>query len=432
MNYKETEAYLLEIPKFTKKNSMEVTRQFLEKLGNPCMDKRIIHVAGTNGKGSVCAYLSSVLKRGGYRVGLFTSPHLVSMRERFRINDEWICEEDFLQCFEKVRALSDTYMPTFFEMLFFMGMVYFEKENVDVILLETGLGGRLDATNSVKKKDLCIITKIGLDHTEYLGETVALIAGEKAGIMREETPVVFWDGEEDASAVIEEKAKLLSAPCFPVSKDGARNLQFHKNLIDFSYYTRYYGYVGCRLATTAVYQPQNAMLAVKALDVLYHKLPVTKAAIEQGLREMYWEGRMEEILPEVYLDGAHNADGMQAFLETVAGSECHGRRLLLFSVVRDKRYGEMIELLLDSGLFDKIYLTQLDSVRGLFGAELLEAFGQKMTKERKGDIAGCFSDAATAFTAVLAEKQKQDKVYIAGSLYLAGEIKKQIKRNNHD
>lgn len=427
---KSIEAYLLDIPRFTKKNTLEDTRRFLKELGDPCQKKNVIHIAGTNGKGSVCAYLSSVLEKGGYRVGMFTSPHLVSMRERFRIGSEMIGREQFADCFYRVKRQLEVgsmgqqgYHPSFFEMLFFMAMLYFEKEQAEVILLETGLGGRLDATNSVAYKALCIITEIGFDHMEYLGDTLPQIALEKAGILQKNVPLVFADRKNEASEAIKSRAEQLSCPTFPVSKADIRNLEFHKNFIDFSYNTRYYGYVRCRLSTCAAYQSENAALAVCALDVLSDQLPITKAALEAGLCEARWAGRMEEIYPDVFLDGAHNIDGIQAFLETVRGDGCGGRRWLLFSAVADKQYREIAEALTESKLFDRIYLTELKTARGLLLQSMQEAFGGRAE-------AAASSDAALEL--LLQEKGTDDKVYIAGSLYLVGEIKDYIKRNRND
>ncbi len=430
MEYQEAEAYLLEIPRFAGKNEPEATRAFLEHLGEPCRDKVLIHIAGTNGKGSVCAYLSSVLQCAGYRVGMFTSPHLVTMRERFRVNGEMAGEAEFVRCFQKVRAelpffLPDgrRYQPTFFEMLFFMAMLYFEEQDTEVVLLETGLGGRLDATNSVSRKDLCIITQIGLDHMEYLGDSIGKIAGEKAGILREGVPLVFADRQNEASQVILEEALRLSCPVFPVSKADVQKSEFHKNFIAFSYNTRYYGYVRCSLATCARYQIENAALALRALDALAGRLPVTKEALVSGMRRAKWEGRMEEILPGVFLDGAHNVDGVRAFLDTVERDGCRGRRFLLFSAAADKQYAEMAELLSEGKRFDEIVLIRIKNKRGVARQALEESFRRAGAKALT-----VLSDSETALEALLQKKGPEDRIYIAGSLYLAGEIKAYIGR----
>ncbi len=429
MRYEETVAYLLDIPKFTKKNTLEDTKSFLHRLGDPGCGKTVIHIAGTNGKGSVCAYLSSVLRKAGYRVGMFTSPHLVSMCERFRINGEMISENDFADCFAQVReklgvdAVSGAYHPSFFEMLFFMAMVYFEAQQAEVILLETGLGGRLDATNSVNKKELCIITEIGYDHMEYLGGSLAEIAGEKAGILQKDVPLVFWNGKKEASEIIAQRAKMLGCPVAAVSKRDIRNFEIHKKFIDFSFDTGYYGYIRCSLTTYAPYQAMNAALVLSALDMLHDILPVDRTAITAGMKEARWEGRMEEILPDVIVDGAHNRDGVLAFLDAVRADNCTGRRFLLFSAVADKQYEKMAEMLADCRLFDGIYITELNNTRGVSRRLLESAFGD-------GGPAGSFADAGQALEMILQSRQPGDRIYIAGSLYLAGEIKYYIEKSH--
>lgn len=194
--YEEAVDYALQIPKFTKKNTPEDTRRFYEYLGRPGERSGLIHVAGTNGKGSVCSYINAVLSGAGRRTGLFTSPHLVDVRERFRLDGEMISKEEFARCFnqvmDSVKAFceknQEEYHPTFFEMLFFISMLWFQEKRADYIILETGMGGRLDATNVIEKPLVTVITRIGLDHTEYLGNTKAEIAAEKAGIIKKRRP----------------------------------------------------------------------------------------------------------------------------------------------------------------------------------------------------------------------------------------------------
>ena len=204
MNYEEAVAYILDVPKFTKKNTLDNTRAVLERLGRPDRRMKLIHVAGTNGKGSVCAYLASILKAAGKKTGLFTSPHLAVINERFQMDQEMISDELFLEGFEAVmeavHALleerPDTFShPTFFELLFLMGMYLFDKYGMEYAVLETGLGGRFDATNVIEKPLVSVITSISLDHTEYLGDTHALIAGEKQGSSRK---AVRWSTTEPA------------------------------------------------------------------------------------------------------------------------------------------------------------------------------------------------------------------------------------------
>lgn len=436
--YEEAIDYIMSTPKFTAKNSMENTRCFLEHLGNPCCDRKIIHVAGTNGKGSVCAYLHSILQEAEISSGMFISPHLVTMRERFVIEGQMISEQEFLEAFQGVakglltlpEQLRQTeYHPTFFEFLFFMAMLVFEKRQVEYLILETGLGGRLDATNSVYSKQVCVITSIGYDHMEYLGNTLPEIAGEKTGILRKETPVVYRKGEKiptEVTTVIEQAAAKVGAKCVPVSDLAIKEIRKENKTIDFSLYINYYDYVGFTVSTTAFYQVENAALALYAVTCLEEKriiLPMMQA----GIRKAFWEGRMEEILPSVYLDGAHNTDGMRAFLETVAKHEENGRRRLLYSVVKDKQYKAVIEQIAQSRLFDRIELVALEDERALPLETLEETFGQ---------YAGCtctgHATLSDALEALLADWAAGENAYITGSLYLVGEIKALLRSCKND
>ena len=223
--YEEAAAYIEEIPKFTTKNKLEHTRKCLDLLGSPDKKRKIIHVAGTNGKGSVCAFLSTMLEEGVYKCGLFTSPHLVKMNERIVLNGKQISDEDFCEVFEEtmqaVRRMQDAGLehPTFFEFLFAMAMKAYDRAGMEYIVLETGLGGRLDATSSVEPV-ACVITSIGLDHMEYLGDTVEQIAGEKAGIIRPEVPVFFAQTAPGSDSVIEKTAEKEGCFCKKIGKDA--------------------------------------------------------------------------------------------------------------------------------------------------------------------------------------------------------------------
>ncbi len=422
--------YINATPKFTTKNSMEDTARFWAQLGYPAKNSKNLHIAGTNGKGSVCAYLCSVLRKAGISCGMFTSPHLVSMRERFVINGEMVSEEDFLYAFRvvmgEVKRLATSYHPTFFELLFFMAMTLFEKYGVEYVVLETGLGGRLDATNVVEEKKLCVITSIGYDHMEYLGETLAQIAGEKAGIMRAGVPVVYPERQEDVTRVMEEYAKKTGAETVPVGKAAIKEINIGHKTIDFSLHLHYYDYIGFTVSTSALYQVENAALAASALALLDDRR-ITVSALQDGIREMVWEGRMEEILPSVYLDGAHNVDGIYAFLETVKRHSCTGRRILLYSTVRDKQYARVAGLLAQAGLFDEICLVPLQGERALPLAHLTECFRQYTRFDIKA-----YERLDTALSELLTQKHDGDKVYIVGSLYLAGEVKALLRRFDND
>lgn len=426
--FEEAVDYLYRVPKFAAKNSMEDTKEVLRLLGNPEQKMKLVHVAGTNGKGSVCAYLRGILEEAGYTCAVFTSPHLIDIRERFVISGRVVSKEAFLEAFLKVydligdARLRTGYHPSFFEYLFFMALLLFSKEDgepaADYVILETGLGGRLDATNSVSGKKLTVITQIGPDHMEYLGDTEEKIAWEKAGIMEEKVPVVFLEDSTAAAKVIRKRACKLGSPCFSLSKNNYAFLNFKNKNIDFSYQSRYYGYVRLCLHTTAFYQIQNAALAALAAEVLLGKENLTGERIANGVAKVHWPGRMEEILPGIYVDGAHNEDGIRAFLKSVSQDGCEGERFLIFSAVADKQYEKMISLIFESGFFEHIIFTKISNSRGLSG----ETF-QQIANAHKQCRTGWAENSREALRMAAAEKKKPDVVYAAGSLYLVGEVK---------
>ena len=433
--YREAEDYINDIPKFTGKNGIEDTRRFLEHLGNPTKNCKIIHIAVTNGKGSVCAYLCSVFREAYISTGMFTSPHLVSMRERMAVDGCMATEDEFMEAFSYVMdKLSDlppeltavSYHPSFFEFLFFMAMVYFQRAGVEYIVLETGLGGRLDATNAIPDKEMCIITSIGYDHMEYLGDTLPIIAGEKAGIMRRGVPVIYPVIQAEVAEKLEECAAQTGAFTVPVSGDAIKEIKIQHKTIDFSFHLNYYDYIGFTVSTSAIYQIENAALAITALQQLGDGR-ITVPVMQAGIRKMAWEGRMEEILPSVYLDGAHNIDGIRAFLETVKSQPCDGKRRLLLSVVSDKQYQALTYEIALAGLFDEIGVVALQCTRALPLHVLEDSF-----RQYTGLKCIEYDDLSTAFEELALKKDDEDRTYIAGSLYLAGEIKALLRRPRHD
>lgn len=433
--YDEAVAYLLDIPKFTKKNTMEDTKAFLKELKLPLEHKKIIHVAGTNGKGSVCFYLNNLLNCAGKNTGLFTSPHLTDIRERFRINGEMVSKEAFFEAFSLVydKVMSkyedalNGYHPTFFEFLFFMAMLLFKEEKTEYIILETGLGGMLDATNALDKKELTMITRIGLDHTEYLGNTIEEVALQKAGIIRPDTKVLYFGDDRGAGAVIEAYAAKQGAIVQSVDKKLWKDEKFRDKNIDFSYKSRYYDYIAITMSGIATYQIENISMALVALEnLLTVKEMPTVEEIQEVLKTTVWQGRMEEVLPDVFLDGAHNENGICAFLDSVEKTEA-GRKSLLFSVVSDKDYKTIIKKIVESRLFDKIVITGLNNSRALSVQEILQIFYECGRKEIV-----VIDDAEQAFATLCREKVEEEQIFVAGSLYLVGRIKEIIGRNQND
>ena len=430
--YAKATQYIDDIPRFAGKNTVEDTGRLLSLLVGNDMQSRIVHVAGTNGKGSVCAYLRSILMESGRSVGMFISPHLETMRERISINGEWISEEEFGHVFDKVKAgigeaeKQGLSHPSFFEYLFLMAMYYFYEKKPDIIILETGLGGRLDATNCIRKPAVCIITEIGYDHMQYLGDTLEEIATEKAGIMKDKVPVVFQNKRPETTKILEKYAKKLECPTIMLRKEQILNFNRDNKTIDFSLHTGYYKYVSLTLHTAARYQAENASLAVLAAEALKDS-KITPDTVKRGLWAASWPGRMEEILPGIFLDGAHNEDGIEAFLDTVREDGCVGKRLLLFGVVADKRYGKMIRMIADSCLFSQVMVTGLETDRSASIDRLKETW-----KQCGGISCRFYEDAQEAYRDLLFSKEAEDTAYVVGSLYLIGQINTLMRRMQDD
>lgn len=427
--------YLLRIPFWTKKkNSLEQVGEILKELGDPERRLRILHVAGTNGKGSVCADLTSILMEAGYRVGTFISPHLVDIRERFLLNGEMVGEEDFQSVFEQVLAVvqkPDYCHPTYFEFVFLMAMVLFDRKKVDFAILETGLGGRLDTTNVVRRPIACVITSISLDHTQYLGDTIPQIASEKAGIIKENVPVIYDDCDPEASAVIRERAVQRKAAAWPVGESvlaGPRavpeNGEGRTGDLSGDTKDEEIRRILKEVPFAAPYQVRNAALALRTLQVLQIE-GVTEAACREGLKKVRWPGRMEEAAPGVWLDGAHNPGGIRAFIQAVRAQQTEPFRIhLLFAAVSDKDYREMIHLLCEDLSPDRVTVVHLQSERGLGAGSLAEIFRRAGCRQVEA-----YETAGAALAAALKHKTEGDRLYVVGSLYLIGEIKEYLRRN---
>ncbi len=432
MTFQEAVDYIEETPKFTKKNSLDHTRAFLKRLGSPEEEMKILHVAGTNGKGSVCSFLASILHTAGKRTGLFTSPHLVEINERFVIDEKQVSDEAFLSAFHQVMDCVNAMKeegyphPTYFELLFLIGMVIFREAKVEYLVLETGLGGRLDATNSVQHPLVTVLTSISLDHTEYLGDTVAAIAGEKAGIIKEGVPVIYDASCREAEEVILAKAKEMHAPAFGVSPKQYRISRETEKSIDFSLDYGYDENIELSISSAAEYQVKNAAEAVQAIRVMNEKQGLfTDEIIRRGIARMRWQGRMETVLPGVIIDGGHNEAGVEEFVKTAKRLEQEYPVTLLFAAVGDKDYRHMIETICRELKLSRVIVTEVGGYRSVNVKEpegLFRQFGQKEIQ--------AIPDVKEAFEEALQEKG-DGILFCVGSLYLVGSIKK-ILRDKED
>ncbi|MBQ8086029.1 MAG: bifunctional folylpolyglutamate synthase/dihydrofolate synthase [Lachnospiraceae bacterium] len=432
MTYNECVDYILSIPKFADKLGIDNLNCILDIMDHPERKYPVIHVAGTNGKGSTSLFLASILKEKGERVGIFTSPHLIRLNERIRINDDVISDEDFVGVFEKVMKYIDKASkrgiahPSFFEFVFLMSAVYFADNLIDYAIFETGMGGRLDATNVVRPK-LCIITSVGMDHMQYLGNTIEEIAYEKAGIIKKGVPVVFFDRKDAATGVIADYCKEIGENLHIVEKKQYNLLKITKKTIDFSFESVYYRYDSLRIKKTALYQIENAVLAVRAFELLSEmdyninnnvdEVHIDLKAIRNGLYNMTWAGRMQRIDERIFVDGAHNEEAIKAFCHTLEVLYKEEPKILLFAVSKDKDYENMIEHL-GRISFDEIVLVKYNGERSAELDKVKEAFrhflGSKITT---------FEDIETGFEYV--KTHVEDRlVFCVGSLYLVGDLLK--------
>lgn len=444
MTWEEAVEHINSVSRYGNRPGAECTKALLARLGNPERELKIIHIAGTNGKGSVCMYIAGMLRSLGLNTGVFTSPHLIRENERIRFNDELISDEDFTDCFEKVHRaelelLKDGFgQISYFDFFVGIAMLYYAMKKPDVVILETGLGGRLDSTNVVESPVMTVITSISLDHVAILGDTVEKIAAEKAGIIKHGAPVVYVAGQE-YSHVIEEKAEAMGIKAAGVEKSQCEIHEIGSKHIDFSLDSIYYKDNVFRLATPAVYQVMNAALAMTAVQMLVESRCFDRIAydsmdrqnyidrIRRGLESVTWEGRMEQVCEGFYIDGAHNPDGIAALLDTAAAMKknTRGRYVLMFSAVNDKDYSSMIKEICDSNIFDEYVITQIEGARCLDVSKIADTFrrytdghvneepdvGQAVKKSVE-----CFGGNAT--------------VICAGSLYLAGEVRKVMLDND--
>jgi len=425
--YEEAAAYIEEIPKFTKKHTLEHTKTFLKRLGNPAADRKIVHVAGTNGKGSVCAYLQAILMAEGKRTGFFTSPHLVSVNERIRVDNIQIDNETFLKVFRKVLKIVRQMVedgiehPSYFEFLFGMGMTAFAETDVEYIILETGLGGRLDATNAIDNPALAIITSISLDHTAILGDTIEKIAGEKAGIIKPGVPVSFDGSSKKAAEVIKAKASELGVSCREVTKNAYEIQEVHRKYIAFSRRSAYDKDVIFQVPMCGCYQAMNAELALEASEYLLAGEEIHMDRWKEALAELHWEGRMERVGAHITVDGAHNPGAMEAFVESVKAldeSE-RGEMVLLFSAVSDKKYDQMIEYLCENLDVKAYVVTQIEDERGVPAEELADVFRRYTDRP-----VYCKERLEDAVRTAMNERGETGEIYCLGSLYLVGMMKK--------
>ena len=391
-------------------------RQLLQMLGDPQKELKFVHVAGTNGKGSTRAMLASVLKAAGYRVGLNTSPYIVTFHERIRVDGEMISDEALAALTERVRPAAEAMEehPTEFELITAIAMLYFKEQNCDIVVLEVGLGGGLDASNVIDCPEVAVLTAMGMDHAALLGPTLADVAAAKAGIVKEGGTVVSYGGCPEADAVFrkvcaEQNADLREA-------DFSRLENIALDLTGGTFDMR--PYRGLRVSLAGAYQVRNAAVVITAAEVLREKgWNIPEEAVAQGLANVRWPGRFEVLRekPLFLLDGAHNAHGMRAAAESLRMLLPKEKVTLVLGILADKDVEEMLDLV--APLAKRAFVIRPDSPRALPAESLCE-----LLCARGVESLPCETVEAAVGAAVDAEGE-DGAVCALGSLYLSGAVK---------
>jgi dihydrofolate synthase/folylpolyglutamate synthase len=411
MDYDDTVAYLERLGNevLAMRFGLETIRGLLRSLGDPQNNFPSALVAGTNGKGSVASFLSNILTCAGLRTGLYLSPHVVRLEERFQIDGQPISRSEIAACLSQVAevVVKTCSRPTYFETLTATAFLYFSKAPVDVAVLEVGMGGRLDSTNVVDPL-LSIVTPIGIDHQQQLGETIEKIAREKAGIIHPLRPVLSAPQVAEAYRVLRVRAEEVAAPFHELDTNEITAVDCETGQCSFTYHG-----VTAALRLLGSHQVQNAALAIRAAELLAPRFTVRRPAMVQGIEQTEIPGRIQQISeqPRVYVDGGHNrqaAVNLVRFVESATPRP----RALVFSMMRDKNIREVADVLRPA--FDRVFLTPMESPRAASLAQLVEVFPSALVVERPDE-------------AIKRARAVAETTVVFGSFYLAGEALKVSK-----
>lgn len=407
MTYTEAIEFLYGLRWFGAKLGLENPRRLAAMAGHPERQLRFLHVAGTNGKGSVCAFLESVYRHAGYRVGLYTSPHLVRFGERIQINRRPIAESEVARLVEQIQPwlpqFPRDHHPTFFEVVTIMALIHFAEHNCDVVIWETGMGGRLDATNIVTPL-ASLITNIDYDHQRWLGFTLREIATEKAGILKPGVPALTATDAPEALEVIRARALSLGCPLWIVGPEAAQEPWLQR----------------LALPLPGEHQRRNAALVAATVQVLNHELPVSTQALHDGLTRTWWPGRFQRVPlpqgPELILDGAHNVGAMRAFCATLRAQYPAAHPVFIMGVMADKDLeGILREVVNVAG---RVVCVPVRSDRSADPAQLAE-IGRRIAP-------GLLFETYPSLEAALQSVRTEALAVVTGSLYLVGEAIEQL------
>ena len=422
MNYDEAIEYIHSVNWTFCKPGLSRISALCEALGHPEDSLKFIHVAGTNGKGSFCSMTASILREAGYRVGLFTSPYIVRFNERMRIDGEDISDSELAEITEKIKPICDSMQdkPTEFELITAIAFVYFSSHKCDFVVLECGLGGRLDSTNIIKTPILSVITGIALDHTAILGDTPEKIAYEKAGIIKPRVPVMFGGEGESVTEVIRKKAEEEDATLYLASDLETSNISLDLNGATFDAL----GITGLHINLLGRYQLRNARNALCAVKLLRKEgVNISDEAVRRGLAVTVWRARFEVLSrePLVIYDGAHNREGVDALYESVMEYFGDKPLICLSGTLADKEYTHTAEII--SKIATRAYTITPDNPRALSAEDFAKCI------ESLGTEAYATASIAEAVALAYADAKMSDMPLICfGSLYTYGEVAKEIEK----
>lgn len=425
INYEQVDSY-------NYKSSLKIDRmrRFAALLGDPQKYTSAIHIAGSKGKGSTASYTYSILKKAGYKTGLYTSPHLISFRERIRIDDEFISEDDLCRILEKIKGLIERFMnddrPSFFEVYTALAYLYFKEKKVDFAVYEVGLGGRLDATNLIEPL-VCAITPLSYEHTDKLGNTLEEIAFEKCGIIKNGSICVSAPQEKSALKVIEDVCRQRSSKLFVVGKDiffEEVSSSYREEIFNISGVFNKYQMLCSNLIGS--HQMINAAVAVGVIEALkVHGINIAADAVKKGIENAKWEGRLEVISekPFVIIDGAQNRASARCLADAIKKLFKFNKLILVLGVSKDKDLNGILEELLP--IADSLYLTRANvSARALDPARIKTAIEKIERNARNPTLTTSVKEAVNG---ALLKANKDDLIMITGSLFVAGEARECLK-----
>ena len=411
-SYREAVQYLYSLQKFGIKFGLSKTSNLLKAFGNPHEGQKYVHIAGTNGKGSVAAFLSSMLEQAGFRVGVYTSPHLVRFRERFRINGREMSEATAARLIEELReVVVEEEPPTFFEATTAMALVYFARKKTDLAIMEVGMGGRLDATNILHPL-VSVITNISLEHQDFLGTSIKEIAGEKAGIIKDGVDLVTGARRPQVVKLFKDRCREKRAPFWRIGEQ----MRYRTSPSGLHYYGRDWMMKGLRLGLRGHFQARNAAVALAVAEILgKNGFPMSREQARAGLGSVDWPGRMQVIAknPEILLDGAHNPGAARALARALQEEYRDRRIILVIGVMDDKDIREILRWIVPSG--DHIICTRPAYYRAAAPEKLMaEAASFQVPAEIVPSLGPALERAKT-----LADPL--DVIVVCGSLFTVGE-----------